>query len=649
LPTVTRMYLLRCSILNHSMYTKESKIIPKKLLLFGLLLISLFVRAAGGDDDKNIVIENKKQTFLFKLEKGANPVTVKENYTVDLRCTNTRTSIVYTEMYNDHETIDDVDVSVKNRPYRGVDIKYDYYSIKDIFYSDARICHFKIPFDEKGVPAKITIGKTYTDPRYFTKVYFTEEYFVERKQVQFIIPRWMKCELVEYNFNNNDIKKASTYDSKLDADIYTYTMSNLAAFEDEPNNQGIAYNYPHVLVLCKEAITGKGQETYFKTIDDQYKWCYSIVKDLPDDDVMLKTKAEEITKGITGDVNKVKVLLNWIHQNIRYIAYEDGIAAFKPAKAADVMTKKYGDCKGMANLLKGLLKSIGLDARLCWIGTNHIPYNLSTPSLSVHNHMITAWLTGGKTYFLDGTETNIAFNQYAERIAGRQVLIENGDKYILTNVPTVIAEQNPDREKRILVIEGQDLKGSAEHLYKGESRSDMINKMMGTKKENLEKILTNYLSENNQDYAISNLTKSDIPGTDSVLKINYDINFKNGASVFGNEIYLDLDFRKEMSSFIIDTAKRIHNVQLPSKILMDEETELAIPAGYKIGTLPADLVLQNPTMDISITYKQAGNKIIYHKLLKVKQILLKKEDFGIWNKHIRQLADKYKEQLVLTK
>jgi transglutaminase-like putative cysteine protease len=621
----------------------------KKLLLPLLLLISVFVRATGDDDDKNIVIENKKQTFLFKQEKGANPVAIHENYVSELRCVNTRTSIIYTEMYNDHETIDDVTVSVRNRPYRGVDIQYDYYSVKDIFYSDARICHFKIPFDESDIPAKITLSKTYTDPRYFTKVYLTEEYFVQNKTVEFIIPRWMKCELKDYNFSNNNIKKTTSYDSKQDADIYTYTMKDLPAFQSESYDQGIAYNYPHVLVMCKEASTPGGQQTYFKTIDDQYKWCYGIVKDNTDDAEALKTKAAEITSGVIGETNKVKTLLNWVHQNIRYIAYEDGIAAFKPAKATEVMAKKYGDCKGMANLLKALLKGIGLDARLCWIGTNHIPYDMSTPSLSVHNHMITAWLSNGKTYFLDGTETNIAFNQYAERIAGRQVLIENGDKYILTNVPAVVAEQNPDKEKRILTIDGQDLKGSASHMYKGEARSDMINKMTGIKKENLERSVINYLSEGNQDYQISNLKRSEIPGIDSVLTISYDVVHKNGASVFGNEIYLDLDFRKEFDNFTIDTAKRMHNMQMPNKVLMDQETELTIPAGYKIGTLPANLNLQNSLLDISITYKQTGDKLLYHKLLKIKQTLLKKEEFALWNKQIKELTEKYKEQVVLTK
>lgn len=632
------------------MLTKKSAICIRFFLLSVSMVSSILLQAQSREDiEKNVVIENKKQSFLFKQDKGENPVLIKEQYVTEIKTLKLKSVITYTELYNDHEVIDEVKVKVRNRSIPDDDIEYDYYSIKDVFYSDARICHFKLTLLDDDAPAKITLSKTYKDPRYFTRVFLTEEYVVQYKEIQFIIPRWMKCELKDYNFGENDIKKTTSYNREQDADVYTYIMKDLPAFKSESYDRGIAYNYPHILVLCKESTTTAGKQTYFKTIEDQYKWCYNIVKDNNDDNTRLKARAEEITQAISGDANKVKALLNWVYQNIRYIAYEDGIAAFKPAKATAVMEKKYGDCKGMANLLKGLLKNIGLDARLCWIGTNHIPYDLSTPSLSVHNHMIAAWLYKGKTYFLDGTETNMAFDQYAERIAGREVMIEDGEKFILTKIPGVAAEQNPDTEKRVLAINGQDLQGKAEHTYKGEARSRMINKMWGIKKENLEKAVVNYLSENNQDYQVSNLIKSDFTGTDSVLKMSYDLVHKNGASVFGNEIYVDLDFRKEFGNFTIDTAKRLHNMQLPNKELMNQETELSIPAGYTVATMPANLSLQNSLLEINISFKQNGDKLLYKKQLKIKQTLLKKEEFAVWNGHINQLTEKYKEQVVLSK
>jgi hypothetical protein len=614
-------------------------------LLLALLFQSSFTWAFN--EDKNIVIEDKNQTFRFEKNKSGE-VVIKENYTVKYRCKEVRDVITFVEMYNDKQTIDNVDVYVNNKKDKYAFPKYEYYSIRDIFYSDARICYFNLQFDKKDAACEVRLDKTHKDPRYFSAEYFTEEYFTEKKTVTFVVPKWMNCEIKENNFSSAIIKTV-TYDKKEDADIYTYALTNVPAFESEPMSPGQSYIYPFVLVICKEAITDAGKITYFNSVADLYKWCSGIVKDLGDDNVILTEKAKEITAGLTDDVAKVSAILNWVHRNIRYIAFEDGIAAFKPAKAQDVLNKNYGDCKGMANLILGLLKSLGYDARLCWIGTNHIAYDLATPVLSVHNHMICAWKYKGKLYYLDGTETNIGFNEYAERIAGRQVLVENGADYLLEHVPSASPEQNPEKEKRVIMIEKDVVKGTSEHIFKGEARSSILYQIQSTKKDNLQQSLINYLSENNQDYKIVNLKTTELLGVDSILKISYDIEYKNGVSSFGNEMYTEIDFRKEFDNFIIDTAKRKHDLMLSYKMNVDHETDITIPTGYSVTTLPADLKLHHSNIDINITYKQDGNKIIYRKQIKIPTVMLKKSDFNNWNDVIKQLTEKYKEQIVFTK
>ena len=115
-----------------------------------------------------------------------------------------------------------------------------------------------------------------------------------------------------------------------------------------------------------------------------------------------------------------------MQDNIRYIAFEDGLAGFIPATAQEVFKSKYGDCKGMANLMTEMLKLAGLEAYMTWIGTRHIPYDYTLPSLAVDNHCISTVIIGGKEYFLDGTEKYIPFGDYAWRIQGKEVLIGKG-------------------------------------------------------------------------------------------------------------------------------------------------------------------------------------------------------------------------------
>jgi hypothetical protein len=66
----------------------------------------------------------------------------------------------------------------------------------------------------------------------------------------------------------------------------------------------------------------------------------------------LQTILNQLVAGKSSDEEKVKSIYYWVQDNIRYIAFEEVIAGFKPEAAQTVFSNKYGDCKGMANLTK---------------------------------------------------------------------------------------------------------------------------------------------------------------------------------------------------------------------------------------------------------------------------------------------------------
>jgi len=616
------------------------------LLCFCYAPLFLFAQ----EEDHNVVIESKLQSFSFVKSKSENPVEIQEQYTEQYRCNEVRTEVMFSEMYNENETIKDVEPRVDDKRAKWISPSYEYYSVESIFYSDARVCYFKLPLEKKGSHSSVSLTKTYRDPRYFTTVYFNEGYSTENKTVSFTIPRWMKVEIKEYNLADYNIKKSTSYDTRADADVITYTIKNMPAFKRESSAPGGSWIYPHLLVLCREATVDGNKIVYFNTVGDQYKWYRQLVSNIGDDKESLEQKAKELTAGITNDKEKIKAIFNWVQHNIRYIAFEDGIAGFKPAKANLVLNKKYGDCKGMANLTRGLLQSLGYDARLCWIGTNHIAYDYSTPSMAVDNHMICALFYQGKKYFLDATETNIGFDEYAERIQGRQVLIENGDNYLLERVPSVTPEQNTESEKATLSFDGtENLKGTVKISYKGESRSDLLSKIQGTKKDNLQNSLTNFLADDNPRYIISDLTTNTLLGTDSVLNISYNLLHKGAASAFDKEVYLEADFRKELDGFTIDTVKRKFDMMLPFRMNMLTETSITVPAGYKISQLPSNKEWTHPNIHITISYNRKGDRIEYKKQIRVMDVMLKKKSFSDWNRIIRELSANYREQIIFAK
>jgi transglutaminase-like putative cysteine protease len=618
-----------------------------RLLPLCALLLAALVGKAGEKGDSNIVIQSSKEIHEFVYNKKAGRVEIHQELKVAYLCNSFRTAMPVVEMYDNETTIDNVEAWIDGKSIKGLKPNYEYYSVNDIFYSDARVCYFELPLQKQGAVGEVRFQKTISDPRYFTSIYLTEGYKIRSKQVVVKVPRWMKVELREMNFAGYSVVRSKDYDSRGDADVYTYTITNAPAQEREHNSPGPSYLYPHLLVLAKSAAPSESSFTYFNTVKDQYGWYRMLVKSVENDASAIKAKSQEIIAGKTTDLEKIKAIYYWVQNNIRYIAFEDGLAGFRPEKAHEVLRRKYGDCKGMAHLTKELLRSQGYDARLCWIGTNHIAYDYSTPSMSVDNHMICALNFGGKTYFLDATETYSAFNEYAERIQGRQVLVEDGDNFILANIPSTSWQQNLDVAKTTVTLAGTDLNGKVERAWSGEEREGILSQLNNIKKDKSKDAFLRFLADNNKDYAIQNLNTTDLESFDGKLTASYDLAFRNAVSNFGKEYYVTLDFRKEYGGFTFN-EERTHDYWFDYKGQTLRDVTLNIPAGYTVTSVPANVSIKTPDYDIEISYQQAPGKIVYHKSIVIKNPRLSRARFKQWNSDVEQLAKAYNEQIVLT-
>lgn len=623
-----------------------NRLIKHQTFLIGMLLAAK--TALAQDDSKNIIISSLKEKIEFEKGDKEHPVLIRHSTETVYLCNDFRSTTPIVESYDDEESIDDVDVFVNERKVtKYVQVHREPYSSEGIFYSDQKVLYFNLPLEKKGSTSEVRMKKTIFDPRYLDAFFFNNPYPVQFHQVTLIIPDWVSAEIKEFNFTGYSISKTS--DEKGGSKTIVYTVSNLPARPNETSSPGITYTSPHIMLITQQAQLGGNTITYFKNTSDQYAWYASLVREIGNDAGAIKAKADEIVKGKTTDIDKIKAIYFWVQQNIRYLAFENGIAGFRPEKAQEVLRRKYGDCKGMANLTKCLLTSQGYDARLCWIGTNHIAYDYSIPSLAVDNHMICALYFKNKLYFLDATETNSGFEEYAERIQGRQVLIENSDKYILEHVPQTNYTQNTETEIRVLQVEGTAFKGSGTQTFTGESKESLISNMESVKKDKLENSIRNYLNDGKKDYEISDLVMTNSKPEEGKMSLQYNLVQQNAVSIFGNDMYVDLDFRKSYSSFKIDTVKRKLDYVFPYKMIDLTETTLIIPAGYQAQTLPPEFSVQNPVFDIKIGYTRQPGKIIFRKEINIKQGVLKKGNFSQWNKAIDGLNEFYNNQLTLTK
>ncbi|HPM31073.1 MAG TPA: transglutaminase domain-containing protein [Chryseolinea sp.] len=596
-------------------------------------------------DDEVAIIESNG---VYEFSKGTKaPVKVAVSVNKKLLSLRYNEIIYETEWYNQNLQIEKFYASSNLKQKAGEESKVcGAYTSEGLFYDDGKFCTYPLKLKELGEVWDVTTTKRFDDSKYFTSVFFQNKYPVKNEKITFLIPLDIEVEIKEFNLTGYSISKSEkTEGGKL---IIEYTAKELAGRKREDFDRGDQYTRPHLLILVKSIMQSGKKVNVLASPQDLYDWCSGLTQQLKPNPQLFKATVSQLVQDKKTDEEKVKAIYYWVQDNIRYIAFEDGIAAFKPSEAQDVFEKRYGDCKGMANLTKEMLKVAGFDARLTWIGTRRIMYDHSLPSLAVNNHMICTLLLNGKKYYLDATEKYVPFGENAVRIQGQSVMIENGDKFILDRIgePT----KSIDSDNRVLQasIKGENLEGKLVVDLKGEAKKNFLYTYHYTKSEKREEYVTDFIANGNRNLKATEVKLPDLNERSGPLSLTCDVTFNGAVSAFNNEYYIDIDPSKSFKDWEIKDTRQ-NDVDFGERVHKKTSIELSIPDGFSVSHLPEMVSISDSEFSFSMNYKQTGDKIIYTKELVIPDGIIKKKSFAQWNAAVKQLAQGYENQIVLKK
>jgi transglutaminase-like putative cysteine protease len=595
----------------------------------------------------DIAVLKSTEVISFDLNKNDVKVIVNSEVNEQLMNINHRADIRKYEFYDSESEVKTFSLKYRNDKTAAFFVKDEMYKDNDLFYNDARVKYVTIDFPVQGYSYNYQVKKQYNDVKYFTSLYFNDEFPVLEKQFSITVPEWLSVELKEFNFEGNIIKKSKSVDPSSKATTYVYTMENVPAYFEESNAPGRSYLYPHVLVIAKSFKNKDNQVTLFSSTADLYKWYKSLVGQMKDDSSFFKDKVTELIATAKTDEDKIKNIYYWVQDNIRYIAFEDGIAGFKPDESQNVFNKRYGDCKGMGNLIKQMLTVAGFDARLTWIGTKHIAYDYTTPSLAVDNHMICTLFFKGKKYFLDGTEKFNSFGEYAERIQNKEVMIENGDQFLIAKVPSVSSDFNKEIFKAKLKIVNGELQGACSRIFAGESRAQLLYRISTLKNDKKDEVLERYLTDSDKNIKVHNIKNSDLKNRDQLLTMDYEIAVNNRVSDFDDDMYIDLEYMNEFKNFELKDRKT--DYEFDYKTNYESSVSLEIPAGYQVTKAPENVMIDENNFAVNVQFVQSSTEISCKKSFIFKNGVIKVDEVEKWNSVVKTLQSTYNQQIVLSK
>lgn len=517
-----------------------------------------------------------------------------------------------------------------------------------IFYNDVKERQLIFPNLQTGARKVYSVQTEFLDPYLVQGFMFGNSLPMLNSVLEVRTDKEINIGYRVFNDPNNAIEFSKM--EKKGKWIYRWTLRDSKAVKYEPNIPGFRHIVPHIDFFVKDYVADGARVNVLEDTDKLYAYYKSFVKDLnKKEDAELRTWSIELTKGLTSDSEKMKKIFYWVKDNVKYIAFENGYEGFIPREASLVFERKFGDCKDMASLISCMADYAGIrDVRLCWIGTREIPYSykeLSTPA--VDNHMIAVFNDGGKEVFLDATDRETLYGIPTSFIQGKEALVSNGETYEIIPVPVVPAETNETREIITLKIENDKLVGKGSASYSGYIRSNYLSQIGDASKKTRFDLIKSLVLKGNNKFNLNRYSESNINDRDKPYQVEYEFDLADYAVKVDKEIYVGLILEPFFEKLTLE-AEREYAYEFEFLSSHKANYTLDIPDNVRLKQLPENTEIDNDLMSGSFVYTATPTSVSVSANVKLKKLLLQKQDFELWNSSIRQLKQAYSQTLILS-
>jgi hypothetical protein len=514
-----------------------------------------------------------------------------------------------------------------------------------IFYGGHKRKEFVFPGVGQGSIGHLEVVHEIKDVHLLTPFYFTEYINVENAEFSISFPKNVNVQYRLFGLDKEKLafKKAEDGNKIL----YHWTLTKVPAYQFDKNSPGRSYSAPHIAVFI-DSYELKGKKTSILSgVPELYNWYSSLIKRMPSggDYTELDAKVNELTQGKTESRDKVRAIFQWVQQNVKYIAFEDGMAGFIPRAANDVYTKRFGDCKDMANILYYMLSKCGVQAHLTWIGTRDRPYKYEElPTPIVDNHMICAVQEGGEFYYLDATNPFLDFGKPSSMIQGKEALIGiNASDFKVAVVPTADRKTNQRIDSVTLKLEKAGLRGFFSGHLIGYRKDDWQAARLRAAVRDDREFVRDFFKLGDNNIAIERKEERNNNGN---VRFNF---FQPGYySLAGDRLFINLNFSRSLETDEVEMDRKSlieNDYRYEDKMIVKFE----IPEGYSVKTLPADAEKNWNDFGIKTHYRAEGNSIILERAIFCDYLYLEPLNFGKWNEFLRTVAAINNQVITLSK
>lgn len=530
------------------------------------------------------------------------------------------------EHYDDHSKIKSIEAVIYDKFGKRIERfrKSDFSDVSAVsdgtLYSDSRVMY--LDYTARSYPYTVYFtSRVVNKNTAFLPTWFPlENYFISTQNSSFTIDNQSGVELKtkEENFEGYSIVKEGT----------KYSVNNLEAIRSEAYSPSFKSYAPHLKSTLK-----KFKMAELDGVNENWegfgKWMHdhliSEVDEIPDE---LKKEIQDLVKDLPTEKERAKAVYEFMQNRSRYISVQIGIGGWRPTEASEVHERAYGDCKGLTNYTKVLLKEAGIESNYAVIYGGSEIQNIDKEFSSTQgNHVILhiPKLDEEENIWLECTSKTAPFGMIAGFTDDRDALVvtENGGKIMHTtaydtkdNLQLTTADIKLDREGN---ASGKVHIKSSGYQYTFREHMAEYSDKKGVE-----------AYQNRWDYLNGLIIKSfevKVDKDKQLVEEEVSIEQDRAAQKMGNILLVNLNMFNRHKYDPPTYSKRVHMLNLERGYVDHDDYVIHLSENMKVDGLPEAVELESKFGNYKLEVVEEENKIIFKRSIQINKGLFQPEDY----------------------
>jgi len=445
---------------------------------------------------------------------------------------------------------------------------------------------------------------------------------------------------------------------------YVWELKNLPPIETEEAGPDVASLAPRLAVSYYPPSGTAPDAPAFTSWPEVSKWLDGLHATQGTGDAAIKAKATELTSSASTELEKIDAIGQFA-QRVKYVSIQTGIGrggGYRPHAATDVFSKLYGDCKDKSNLMRTMLREVGIESYPVAIYSGDATYvRKEWASPQQFNHAIIAvkvsdevkapavleHATLGRLLFFDPTDEYTPLGYLPDHEQGSFALVVHPEKGDLVEVPKASPETN--HLKRSIKAELRNdgsLVAMVEELCSGQSATHNRSLYRRSNESDYRKVIERWVSG-----GVPGSTVAKIEAADNAKEFELDVEISapNYGQLMGGRVWMIKPALIERRGWYgMQTDKRKHPFLLDPDSF-EETVELLLPSEFRVDEIPTAVNLDGEFGKFAASWDHTDGMLVFKRSFRTEGGEIPAERYEELRKFLRSVSGAAQSAVVLEK